>query len=356
MKHRKLRCFIFSKFTTFVLVEEIFFLWYNNFGEIMLSVENLCFGYYKQPLCLKDVNFKLEKGKKAAIIASSGMGKTTLLSVLSGFETSFFGKVEVDGKEVRKIPDMEKNFSILFSTPVFFKDKTIKQNFDFLSKTINKDFDENEIQEKLKICKLNEKLETKVKKLSILNQRKLAFARSLLKSPELVFVDDQFEKAEIDDEFFKVFEKFLDGKTCVCTFGNESYKNCKNYLKLLKFDYIFYLYDAKFIKFNSFEEFENSLLNINTFKFLDGDFKFLECQVQRQEKFFNVFFGDKFFSLNEKFFKKLEKLNLQVDEFEDTLLCFQGEFDLKISEEEFNQLLSENKIFIFSAIDGERLI
>ncbi len=57
-----------------------------------IEVKNLCKTYDKEPV-LKDFSYAFKEGSKTAIIGSSGIGKTTLLSILSGEVTADSGTV-----------------------------------------------------------------------------------------------------------------------------------------------------------------------------------------------------------------------------------------------------------------------
>ena len=98
---------------------------------MFFEIKNLCFSYYKNPLCLKDINLSLNKGQKVFCVASKDMGKTTFLKVLSSFELSYFGQILLEGKNLKSLLDNEKKFSLLFSQPVVFNKKTIKENLDY---------------------------------------------------------------------------------------------------------------------------------------------------------------------------------------------------------------------------------
>ncbi|SDF95746.1 ABC transporter ATP-binding protein [Alloyangia pacifica] len=77
----------------------------------VLEVFDLCAGYGPMrdgvPLAkiLKNVNFKLERGRNLGVIGESGSGKSTLARAIAGILPAYRGAVMVDGKELK--PDLQ---------------------------------------------------------------------------------------------------------------------------------------------------------------------------------------------------------------------------------------------------------
>ena len=82
--------------------------------EQFFEAKNVCFSYYRKPLCLKDVHLSIKKNEKVILLAPEEMGKTTFLKVLSSFEDKYFGKILYNGKDLKTLGDEEKNFSLIF--------------------------------------------------------------------------------------------------------------------------------------------------------------------------------------------------------------------------------------------------
>ena len=91
------------------------------------KVENLCYGYLKKPLCLKDINFSADKDDRVLVLALDDNGKTSLVKTLSGFDERFFGKVFLQDTEIRAISDKDKNVSVLFDAPILLN-SSIEKN------------------------------------------------------------------------------------------------------------------------------------------------------------------------------------------------------------------------------------
>lgn len=69
-----------------------------------LSVDKLSLAFPGSPPLFDGLSFRVAPGERVAIIGRSGIGKTTLLRLLSGVETRHGGRVEVDGKPAADAP------------------------------------------------------------------------------------------------------------------------------------------------------------------------------------------------------------------------------------------------------------
>jgi len=67
-----------------------------------IEFDRVTFGYEKDACVLKDVSFVIEPGQIAAIVGPSGMGKTTIASMVPRFFDPLSGSVKIDGHDVRQ--------------------------------------------------------------------------------------------------------------------------------------------------------------------------------------------------------------------------------------------------------------
>jgi ABC-type lipoprotein export system ATPase subunit len=56
---------------------------------------------------LSDLDLDVEAGELVAVVGRSGVGKTTLLNIIGGLDTSYHGSVEVDGRRLADLGDRE---------------------------------------------------------------------------------------------------------------------------------------------------------------------------------------------------------------------------------------------------------
>jgi len=66
-----------------------------------IEFDHVTFGYDEKALVLKDVCLRIEPGQVAAIVGPSGMGKSTIASLIARFFEPIAGNVRVDGTDIR---------------------------------------------------------------------------------------------------------------------------------------------------------------------------------------------------------------------------------------------------------------
>ena len=296
---------------------------------MFFETKNLCFSYYKSPLYLKDVNFSIAKNSKTMVLASKDSGKTTILKVLSGFEDSRFGNIYLNGKELKEISDKDKNFSLVLADLILFERKTIKQNLDYqLQMAEIEGVNDESLSALLNEFDIDSDLKVKVKKLSLLNKRKLQIVRAILKKPQILFLDDQFEGLNNDEiqNMFQIYQKLLKMKdlTFVFTIGDETYKKLRNQLSQENFSKVVYLNLSKTYEFKTLVDFEKSYLSLDSLKFLEN-VNLVTRYIEKEDKTYTLLNGEIIqFVFDIKFNKALDALNLgfaEIEEVEVVLLC-----------------------------------
>lgn len=328
---------------------------------MFFETKNLCFSYYKSPLSLKDVNLSFQRNAKVMVLASKDSGKTTLLKVLSGFESSRFGNIYLNGKELKTIDDKDKNFSLVLAEPVLFENKTVKQNLCFQLELIEKMVDDESLIKILDEYGLNVALNQKVKKLTLVQKRLLQIVRAMLKNPQILFIDDLFEDLENEDllKVLQVYKKLFDNKnlTIVSTIGDETYKILRLDLNNFKLDKVFYLNLAEIKEFKSLKLFEESYVSLDALNFLT-DVKLSYRTIEKEANFYSLLNGEFIqFKFDDCFKNLLDLLKLDFAETEECVILLLENKELdNLNDTEFNDLLKNKQCFIFSNLTGNRII
>jgi putrescine transport system ATP-binding protein len=147
------------------------------------------FGDFK---AVNDVSLKVYKGEIFCLLGASGCGKTTLLRMLGGFETPTSGKILIDGEDMTGVPPYERPVNMMFQSYALFPHMNVEQNVAFGLKQDR--LPRLQIQERvatmLDLVKMSDYAKRKPHQLSGGQRQRVALARSLVKRPKLLLLDE----------------------------------------------------------------------------------------------------------------------------------------------------------------------
>lgn len=145
----------------------------------------------KEFLALADVDLKVNEGEFVSIVGPSGCGKSTLLRIIAGLDTKTEGILEIDGKEIVG-PGADRG--MVFQAYSLFPWLTVEENirFGLDLKGMNKSEADDIVEKYLKLIKLTDFRKNYPKELSGGMRQRVAIARSLANSPEVLLMDEPF--------------------------------------------------------------------------------------------------------------------------------------------------------------------
>ena len=156
----------------------------------MINVKNLYHSYNKDgKYQVKDVNFEVSKGEIFGFLGPSGAGKSTTQGVLTGLLQLQQGEVSVAGYDIRKTTNKRFNkIGLSFEQSNVYSKLTAKENLKFYASLF--DTPTRNPEELLDLVGLRDKANVKAGEFSKGMKHRLTFARSMINSPELWFLDE----------------------------------------------------------------------------------------------------------------------------------------------------------------------
>ncbi|MFC1724263.1 ABC transporter ATP-binding protein [candidate division KSB1 bacterium] len=157
-----------------------------------IKIENITF-FYNETEILREISFCIPKGEIWALLGRSGIGKTTLINIISGLFTPKTGKILINNREYG--PGCIKG--IVFQDESLLGWLTVKQNLLFPDyKKPNKGRELN-VKQILESVQLTEACNLLPYQLSAGMKKRLEFARALDADPEYILADEPFGTLDI---------------------------------------------------------------------------------------------------------------------------------------------------------------
>ena len=163
---------------------------------------------YDKDLVLKDVSFKIEKGKTVALVGASGGGKSTLADLLPRFYDPVKGAIKIDEVAINlaTVKSVRSLMGIVTQQSILFND-TIHNNIAFGAENVS----EAEVIEAAKIANAHdfitqfpEGYQSNIGdgggKLSGGQKQRISIARAILKNPPILILDEATSALDTESE------------------------------------------------------------------------------------------------------------------------------------------------------------
>lgn len=158
----------------------------------MIEVEGLTKNYGTNQ-ALKEVSFRVEKGKILGFLGPNGAGKTTTMRILSGYLPATAGKATIAGYEVHSHPmAVRKNIGYLPENPPLYPEMTVKDFLLFVAKIkgVTKKQRPSQVQKALECCQIEDKASVIIRKLSKGYRQRVGIAQAIVHDPPVIILDE----------------------------------------------------------------------------------------------------------------------------------------------------------------------
>lgn len=139
-----------------------------------------------------NISLDILRGESFSLLGPSGCGKTTLMRMIAGFETPDSGKIFIDGIDMTDVPPYQRPVNMMFQSYALFPHMDIWHNvaFGLKQEGLPKSEIKSRVDEALQMVSMHEFSYRKPWEISGGQQQRVALARSLIKRPKVLLLDE----------------------------------------------------------------------------------------------------------------------------------------------------------------------
>ncbi len=176
-------------------------------GEIVF--DDVSFAYNKDADVLKHISFRVEPGQSVALLGSTGSGKTSLVNLLPRFYEYTSGRLTLDGVDIKTISRdfLRANIGIVEQEPFLFS-RSIRENITY---GVSRDVTDAEVEAAARAADVHDVItafpegyKTIVGERGVTlsggQKQRVAIARTLLKNPPILILDDSTSSVDTETE------------------------------------------------------------------------------------------------------------------------------------------------------------
>lgn len=159
--------------------------------SIEVSGVNKRFGDF---VALSDIDVTIPSGSLTALLGPSGGGKSTLLRIIAGLESSDSGSIVVEGRDTTHVPAQKRNVGFVFQHYAAFKHLSVARNVAFGLEIRKRPKAEiaAKVDELLDLVHLSQFRDRLPAQLSGGQRQRMALARALAIEPSVLLLDEPF--------------------------------------------------------------------------------------------------------------------------------------------------------------------
>jgi zinc transport system ATP-binding protein len=161
---------------------------------------------YPDVKAIDDVSFSVNQGDFLGIIGPNGAGKSTLFAAMLSLNTKYKGIIKFFGTDIRKSKSYLKEIGYVPQKPIFEKNFPATVN-DVVKMGLQKEADEEKIDQILQQLWIHELSERRIGELSGGQQQRVFIAKALVNNPKILILDEPV--TGIDQQSIDLFYSIL---------------------------------------------------------------------------------------------------------------------------------------------------
>ncbi|MET0511663.1 MAG: ABC transporter ATP-binding protein [Thermoleophilaceae bacterium] len=147
---------------------------------------------YGDVVAVDGIDLEIAADEFFTMLGPSGSGKTTCLRMIAGFERPDEGRIELDGREVTRVPPFERDVNTVFQDYALFPHMSVGENvgYGLKIKKIGREDRRSRVAEALEMVRLGGYEERRPGQLSGGQRQRVALARALVNRPRVLLLDE----------------------------------------------------------------------------------------------------------------------------------------------------------------------
>ncbi len=157
-----------------------------------LTLHDIRIEYEKSKPILDHFDLAVNEGELVSLLGPSGCGKTTTLRTVAGFIEPVAGTVQIDARDVTRLPPNKRDIGIVFQSYALFPHLTVFQNvaFGLQRRGVSKAEQMARVSDALTLVDMAEYADRRPAQLSGGQRQRVAVARAIVIEPTLLLMDE----------------------------------------------------------------------------------------------------------------------------------------------------------------------
>ncbi len=141
---------------------------------------------------IKGVDLTIENGEFVVFVGPSGCGKSTLLRLIAGLESVDGGTVELDGRDITRLPPSKRDLAMVFQSYALYPHMTVFDNMSFALRLagVDKATIKEKVERAAQILNLGPYLSRRPRELSGGQRQRVAIGRAIVRAPKVFLFDE----------------------------------------------------------------------------------------------------------------------------------------------------------------------
>jgi multiple sugar transport system ATP-binding protein len=141
---------------------------------------------------IKGIDLSIERGQFTVFVGPSGCGKSTLLRLIAGLETLSAGSINLDGRDITRLPSAQRDLAMVFQSYALYPHMTVAENMSFSLRLAKADpaVIKKKVDRAAEILNLGPYLQRLPREMSGGQRQRVAIGRAIVREPKVFLFDE----------------------------------------------------------------------------------------------------------------------------------------------------------------------